>query len=40
MHAGKRMFEIISTVTEQSQAQFIRGKESTDDVNIIDKNTI
>lgn len=40
MHAGKRMFEIISTVTEQNPAQFIRGKESTDDVNIIDKNTI
>lgn len=39
MHAGKRMFEIISTVTDQDPARFMRGKE-TDDVNIIDKNTI
>ncbi len=39
MHAGNRMFEIISTVTDQMPEQFMRGK-STDDVNIIGKNTI
>lgn len=39
IHAGNRMFEIISTVTDQTQGQFMRGK-STDDVNTIGKNTI
>ena len=39
MHAGKRMFEIISTVTDQTEQTFMRGK-STDQVDTIDKNDL
>jgi hypothetical protein len=39
IHSGNRMFEILSTVTDQKIESFTRGS-NTDDVNIIDKNDI
>lgn len=39
MHSGNRMFEIVSTVTDQKPEQFERGN-TTDQVDIIDKNDL
>jgi hypothetical protein len=39
MHAGNRMFEIVSTVTDQKPEVFERGS-ATDQVDIIDKNDL
>lgn len=37
IHSGNRMFEIVSTVTDQKPESFNRGA-NTDDVNVIDEN--
>ncbi len=39
MHVGNRMFEIVSTVTDQKPEVFERGN-ATDQVDIIDKNDL